>query len=67
MSINAWQRAAIFAALHVEDLGSTRESRERTIFRASSLRSAANVRLWRSYLPEDCVNTMIRLGWDQTT
>jgi hypothetical protein len=30
-------------------------------------RSERNVRLWRSYLPTDCVNTMIRMGWDETT
>ena len=27
----------------------------------------ANVRLWKSYLPADCVNTMIAMGWDLST
>jgi len=30
-------------------------------------RSERNVRLWRSYLPPECVNTMISMGWDKTT
>jgi hypothetical protein len=30
-------------------------------------RSARNISLWMSYLPKDCVKTMIRMGWDQTT
>jgi hypothetical protein len=30
-------------------------------------RSERNIRLWKSYLPPDCVNTMIRMGWDKTT
>jgi hypothetical protein len=27
----------------------------------------ANVRLWKSYLPADCVYTMIAMGWDLST
>jgi hypothetical protein len=30
-------------------------------------RSERNVPLWRSYLPPDCVNTMIKMGWDRST
>ena len=30
-------------------------------------RSAKNIRLWRSYLPEDCVDAMVRMGWDRNT
>ncbi len=30
-------------------------------------RSARIIRLWRSYLPEDCVNTMVKMGWHRTT
>lgn len=33
----------------------------------AAARSARNIALWRSYLPADCVRTMIRMGWDQTT
>jgi hypothetical protein len=30
-------------------------------------RSESNVLQWMSYLPDDCVKTMIRMGWDVTT
>jgi len=33
----------------------------------AAARSAWNIALWRSYLPSDCVKTMIRMGWDRTT
>jgi hypothetical protein len=29
--------------------------------------SAGNVESWNAYLPADCVNTMVKMGWDQTT
>jgi hypothetical protein len=32
-----------------------------------SARSASNVREWRNYLPEECVTTMIQMGWDVST
>lgn len=34
---------------------------------AQSRRAQANVESWRSYLPADCVDTMIRMGWHHTT
>ncbi len=37
---------------------------EGRISEADAARSAENIRLWRSYLPEDCVETMIKMGWD---
>jgi len=30
-------------------------------------RSDANVLRWMEYLPQDCIETMIRMGWDLTT
>ena len=30
-------------------------------------RSERNVGEWMSYLPQDCVETMIRMGWDIST
>ena len=30
-------------------------------------RSEANILQWMSYLPEDCVRTMIEMGWDVST
>jgi hypothetical protein len=32
-----------------------------------SVRSARNIQYWRSFLPEKCVLTMIKMGWDRTT
>ncbi len=32
-----------------------------------SVRSARNIQYWRSFLPEECVLTMIKMGWDRTT
>jgi hypothetical protein len=66
MNVDAWPRAAIFAALHTQTLDCPTENPERR-FRINNLRSVKNILVWRSYLPEDCVNTMIQMGWDQTT
>jgi hypothetical protein len=30
-------------------------------------RSEKNVLQWMEYLPEDCIRTMIQMGWDVTT
>jgi len=30
-------------------------------------RSRKNILQWQSYLPSDCIETMIRMGWDVTT
>jgi hypothetical protein len=30
-------------------------------------RSEENILQWMSYLPEDCIRTMIAMGWDVTT
>jgi hypothetical protein len=34
---------------------------------ADAARSEENILQWMSYLPTDCVNTMIEMGWDVTT
>jgi len=45
----------------------------KTFHRREPLRSAdvrhsvKNILLWNSYLPSDCVRTMVRMGWDYTT
>lgn len=31
------------------------------------VRSENNILQWMSYLPEDCIRTMIAMGWDVTT
>ena len=30
-------------------------------------RSENNILMWMSYLPEDCIRTMIAMGWDVST
>jgi hypothetical protein len=55
-------RAPIFAVPHKHRSGFAK----RTI-RVERLRSIENIGLWTSYLPYDCVDTMIQLGWDRTT
>jgi hypothetical protein len=34
---------------------------------ADVARSEENILQWMSYLPEDCIRTMIQMGWDVTT
>jgi len=34
---------------------------------ADAKNSVKNILLWNSYLPSDCVRTMVRMGWDYTT
>jgi len=34
---------------------------------ADVARSKKNVLKWMAYLPEDCIRTMIQMGWDVTT
>lgn len=55
-----------------EDLDSARASYgEAAADPASSdfnvARSEENVLQWMSYLPQDCIESMIRMGWDFTT
>jgi hypothetical protein len=35
--------------------------------RADAARSEENILQWMSYLPEDCIRSMIAMGWDVTT
>jgi hypothetical protein len=34
---------------------------------AETARSEENILQWMSYLPEDCIRTMIEMGWNVTT
>jgi hypothetical protein len=40
---------------------------EMSLTYAEHMHSEANVCLWRSYLPVDCVNRMIAMGWHLST
>jgi hypothetical protein len=66
MNFDASSRVPIFAVPHVP-LSSNAIKNANATFVGYSVRAVANVKAWRSYLPSDCVNTMIELGWDRTT
>jgi hypothetical protein len=34
---------------------------------ADAKRSVKNILEWNSFLPAECVKTMVRMGWDYTT
>jgi hypothetical protein len=43
-------------------------TRQRVPLRAADAKhSVQNILMWNSYLPSDCVRTMVRMGWDYTT
>jgi hypothetical protein len=37
------------------------------VYGADAARSKENILQWMSYLPADCVKSMIEMGWDITT
>jgi hypothetical protein len=52
--------------------GGPQDRRDRPVSRvplraADAKRSVKNILDWNSYLPIDCVKTMVRLGWDYQT
>jgi hypothetical protein len=50
------------------DLGENRAANSlATRYDADVARSEINILRWTAYLPEDCVRTMIQMGWDLTT
>jgi hypothetical protein len=40
---------------------------EATFSNADIARSEENILQWMQYLPADCIQSMIRMGWDVTT
>ena len=64
MNFDTSPRVPIFAVPHVYLSDNAIEMAKRTI-REGSVRSV--VQPWQSYLPEDCLNTMIKMGGDRTT
>jgi hypothetical protein len=63
MNFDTSSRVPIFAVPHVYLSDSAIEISKRTI-REGSVRSV--VQPWQSYLPEDCLNTMIKMRWNRT-
>jgi hypothetical protein len=48
-------------------LSATSKPRALRTHEAYETRSNKNIGSWREFLPEDCVTTMIKMGWDRTT
>jgi hypothetical protein len=49
------------------DASSTESKDSASSSGSDGARSERNILEWMSYLPDDCVSTMIRMGWDVTT
>ena len=66
MNFDTTSRVPIFAVPHVP-LPNNEPRIANGTFAGYSMRAVANVQAWRSYLPSDCVNMMIEMGWDRST
>jgi hypothetical protein len=55
------QRGFLEFPMKLPDTASTND------VRSDDARSENNILQWMSYLPEDCIKTMIQMGWDITT
>jgi hypothetical protein len=61
--LNGQQRA--FAGNHSE--GQAITSMRAFLSEPEPTRSAKNILIWQSYLPRDCVESMVNMGWDRST
>lgn len=43
------------------------EQPELSVEAVQAARSARNIETWSAYLPQQCIETMIELGWDRST
>jgi hypothetical protein len=61
--------AALPRRITAGDISAGRESADLRDGRiaAEEARSASNISKWTTYLPLDCVGSMIRMGWDVST
>ena len=66
MNFDTSSRVPIFAVPRVP-LSDNAPTIANEKFAGYSMRAVANVQAWRSYLPADCVNTMIEMAWDRST
>jgi hypothetical protein len=58
------QRVSVELPTEPSDAAATIEARGDG---ADAARSKENILQWMSYLPTDCVNTMIEMGWNDST
>jgi hypothetical protein len=64
MSARPWTLAEIAGAILSRNSDNARDLARQVL--AGAKPSADVIEKWRSYLPADCVNTMIQMGWDKT-
>jgi hypothetical protein len=51
----------------LDDREANQETKACTNAAQSLSRSQRNVHEWNTYLPKDCVDSMIAMGWDEST
>jgi hypothetical protein len=64
MSAEPWTLAEISAAILSYNSDSTKKIIAE--IRADVPSSAETIKIWRSYLPKDCVDLMIQMGWHRS-
>ena len=66
MAIQAHAQSRAFIEMQSESLAiaARADARESA---ADIAHSEENILRWMSYLPEDCIRTMVLMGWDITT
>ena len=43
------------------------DKKENSESTSQTARSMDNIAAWNTYLPEDCIRTMVAMGWDRST
>jgi hypothetical protein len=63
MSTDTWTLSEISAAILSYRSDSAKTASQ---VGAGNKPPAETIEKWRSYLPDDCIKTMIEMGWDKT-
>ena len=66
MTTEAETQQSVYAPRYGEILDNATDFYEPTDADGAA-RSARNILQWKAYLPRDCINRMIAMGWDRTT
>ena len=67
MATQAHAQGRAFIEMQSESLAIARRTEGRDSAAADIAHSEENILRWMSYLPEDCIRTMVLMGWDITT
>jgi hypothetical protein len=59
--------AQVQPQVFMELAGESSDAAAPAVGNAELARSEENILRWMAYLPQDCIETMIRMGWDVTT